>query len=69
MEVNDKGVDEEELIIGVKDATTSSEKVVKSEKDFKDGKTVATKNDANKIKKCNEFLNQVVQMELWCWWW
>ena len=56
-QINDKGVDEEELIIGVKDATTSAEKVVKSEKDFKDGKTAATKNDANKIKSAMNFLN------------
>ena len=49
--------DEEELIIGVKDATTSAEKVVKSEKDFKDGKTAATKNDANKFKSAMNFLN------------
>ena len=56
-QINDKGVDEEELIIGVKDATTSAEKVVKSEKDFKDGKTAATKNDANKFKSAMNFLN------------
>ena len=56
-QINDKGVDEEELIIKVKDATTSAEKVVKSEKDFKDGKTAATKNDANKIKSAMNFLN------------
>ena len=56
-QINDKGIEEKDLIIGVKDATTSAEKVVKSEKDFKDGKTAATKNDANKIKSAMNFLN------------
>ncbi len=56
-QINDKGIEEKDLIIGVKDATTSAEKVVKSEKDFKDGKTAATKNDANKFKSAMNFLN------------
>ena len=42
-QINNEGVDEEELIVGVKDATSSAERVLKSEKDFKEGKTAATK--------------------------
>ena len=56
-EINDKGVTEEELITGVKDATTSAERVLKSEKQFKDEKAAATKKDTNNLKTAMNFLN------------
>ncbi len=56
-QINDKGVNEEDLITGVKDATTSAERVVKSEKQFKDEKTAATKKDTNNLKTAMNFLN------------
>ena len=45
------------MIVGVKDATSSAERVLKSEKDFKDGKTAATKKDTNNLKTAMNFLN------------
>ena len=56
-QIDDKGVTEEELIKGLDDGKTSAEKVVKSEKDFKDGKSAATKKDANNLKTAMNFLN------------
>jgi len=56
-QINNEGVDEEELIVGVKDATSSAERVLKSEKDFKEGKTAATKKDTQNVKSAMNFLN------------
>ena len=56
-QIDDKGVTEEELIKGLEDGKSSAEKVVKSEKDFKDGKSAATKKDANNLKTAMNFLN------------
>ena len=56
-QINDKGVNEEDLITGVKDATTSAERVLKSEKQFKSEKTSATKKDTNNLKTAMNFLN------------
>ena len=56
-QIDNEGVDEEELIVGVKDATSSAERVLKSEKDFKEGKTAATKKDTQNVKSAMNFLN------------